>query len=161
MNKDAQKKSNSTKTDSSITLSLVVGSHPNAERDDRPMVYRLQTEIDRAIKELATQDGGASLQMRSQILTDLWFMNDASLVASPAIALGTASTNAAVAHFALQLPQAMVVDGGFEILLDRTAGDYRVCLRGIDAKSTADAVDVFVEKFLADWIESASISMRV
>ena len=56
---------------------------------------------------------------------------------------------------------AMVVDGGFEILLDRTAGDYRVCLRGIDAKSTAAAVDVFVEKFLAEWIESASISMRV
>jgi hypothetical protein len=55
----------------------------------------------------------------------------------------------------------MVVDGGFEILLDRTAGDYRVCLRGIDAKSTADAVDVFVEKFLAEWIESVSISMRV
>ena len=161
MNKDVQKKSNSTKTDSSILLFLVVGSHPNAERDDRPTVYRLQTEIDRAIKELATQDGGASLQMRSQILTDLWFMNDASLVARPAIALGTASTNAAVAHFALQLPQAMVVDGGFEVLLDRTAGDYRVCLRGIDAKSTADVVDVFVEKFLAEWIESVSISMRV
>ena len=161
MSKGEQKKTQSVKTHSQRTLSLVVGSHPNAERDDRPTIYRLQKEIERAIQELATQDGDASLQMRSQILTDLWFLNDASLVANPAIAVGTAETNAAVAHFALRLPQAMVVDGGFEILLDRTAGDYRVCLRGIDAKSTAAAVDVFVEKFLAEWIESVSISMRV
>ncbi len=161
MNKGEQKKTQSSKSHTQRTLSLVVGSHPNAERDDRPTIYRLQKEIDRAIQELATQDGDASLQIRSQILTDLWFLNDASLVANPAIAVGTAETNAAVAHFALRLPQAMVVDGGFEILLDRTAGDYRVCLRGIDAKSTADAVDVFVEKFLTEWIESASISMRV
>ena len=161
MNKGEQEKTQSAKLHKQRTLSLVVGSHPNAERDDRPTMYRLQKEIDRAIQELATQDGDANLQMRSQILTDLWFLNDASLVANPAIAVGTAETNAAVAHFALRLPQAMVVDGGFEILLDRTAGDYRVCLRGIDAKSTADAVDVFVEKFLTEWIESASISMRV
>lgn len=40
-------------------------------------------------------------------------------------------------------------------------GDYRVCLRGIDGKSTADAVDVFVEKFLAQWIESSSAAMQI
>ena len=161
MNKDAQKKINPAKTDSSITFFLVIGSHPSAERDDRPTIYRLQTEIDRAIKKLVTQQEYLGPPLRTQILTDLWFMNDASLVASPAIALGTASTNAAVAHFALRLPQAMVVDGGFEILLDRTAGDHRVCLRGIDGKSTADAVDVFVKKFLAQWIESSSAAMQI
>lgn len=161
MNKAAQEKSNSIKSLSEIIFFLVVGSHPYAERDDRPTVYRLQAEIDRTIKEFVTQQEYVGPPLRTQILTDLWFMNDASLVASPAIALGTAGTNAAVAHFSLRLPQAMVVDGGFEILLDRTAGDHRVCLRGIDRKSTADAVDVFVTKFLAEWIESSSAAMQV
>ncbi len=148
------------KAESTPTIHLVVGSHPSAEQDDRPTVYRLQVEVDRAIKERCTSNDHGARALRSQILTDLWFMNDASLVAGPAIAVGTATTNAAVAHLALRLPQAMVVDGGFEILLDRTGGDHRVCLRGIDGKSTANAVDVFVEKFLAEWIESAADSLR-
>lgn len=146
-----------TKNASSQSLHLVVGSHPHAERDDRPTAYRLQAKIDRAIEELRAPAGS---ELRSQILTDLWFMNDPALIAAPAVAFGTAGTNAAVAHFASRLPQAMVVDGQFEILLDRTAGDHRVCLRGVDGKSTAAAVDVFVEKFLAQWIESAASALR-
>ncbi len=160
MKKSATSKSKPAKSQPTITLSLVVGSHPCAEQDDRPTVSRLQIEIDRAINELINQQEYLGPPLRSQILTDLWFLNDASLVAAPAIALGTASTNAAVAHFALRLPQAMVVDGGFEILLDRTAADHRVCLRGIDGKSTASAVDSFIKKFLPEWIESVAMSFQ-
>ncbi|MSR45438.1 MAG: hypothetical protein EXS15_08870 [Phycisphaerales bacterium] len=137
---------------------LVVGAHPEAERVDRPIAVQLQGLVERALA--ANHDAGVA-QMRVQILTDLWYMNDAALVASPAIALGTANTNAAVAHLALRLPPAVVVDGQYEILFDRTDGDHRVALRGVDSRSTARAVEVFCEKFLDQWLDAASSAIRV
>lgn len=137
----------------SKTFYVVVGSHPTAEREDRPTAYRLLERIDQAVALMHADGAG---ELKSQILTDLWFMNDPVLVASPAIALGTAGTNAAVAHFSSRLPQALVVDGKFEILLDRASGDHRVCLRGVDGPSTALAVDAFIQRFMAHWIEEAA-----
>ncbi len=137
----------------SQVLRIIVGSHPSAERDDRPTASRLRAAVESA---LAAQKpaGGISVEL----MTDLWFMNDAALVAAPAIAIGTVQTSAAVAHLASRLPQALVVDGSFEILFDREAGDCRVCLRGVDGQSTSKAVDAFIEKFLGQWIESATFA---
>lgn len=134
-----------------------MGSHPHAELHDRPIAARLKQDIEQA---LLAMEGSGAARPTVQILTDLWFLNDPALVASPAVAFGTAQTNAAVAHFASRLPQAMVVDGTFEILLDRTAGDPRVALRGVDADSTALAVSVFVEKYLRGWIEEAARAIK-
>ncbi|MSR69043.1 MAG: hypothetical protein EXS17_01660 [Phycisphaerales bacterium] len=130
---------------------IVVGSHPQAERDDRPLAYRFQKQLESA---LAAEDSGGGRAARTQIVTDLWYLNDPALVAAPAIALGTIHTNAAVAHLASRLPQALVVDGEYEIQLDRVASDPRVVLSGVDAATTARAVQVFTEKFLAQWIEA-------
>ncbi len=133
---------------------IVVGSHPHAERDDRPLAYRFQKQLEAAC---AGGEGASAPHPRTQIITDLWYLNDPSLVAAPAIAIGTVQTNAALAHLVSRLPQALVVDGEFEIQLDRIASDPRVALRGVDARSTARAVEEFTQKFQAEWLEALAL----
>ncbi len=133
---------------------IVVGSHPQAERDDRPIAYRFQKQLESAC---AGGEPMSATCARTQIVTDLWYLNDPSLVGAPAIAIGTVGTNAAIAHLASRLPQALVVDGEFEIQFDRIASDPRVVLRGVDSRSTARAVDEFTQKFQAEWLEAVTL----
>ncbi len=140
----------------SEVITIVVGSHPDAERDDRPLAYRFQKRLEAAVAAGGSPGEGFP---QVQIVTDLWYLNDPTLVAAPAIVLGTVNTNAAVAHLASRLPQTLVVDGEFEIQLDQLASDPRVCLRGVDAPSTERAVRVFIEKFLAQWLESTRVAV--
>ncbi len=139
-----------------LVITIVVGAHPHAERDDRQRAYALAAHLEAMLAAL--HDTGESLP-QVQVLSDLWFLNDASLSSGPTIALGTATTNAAVAHLASRLPQAFVVDGEFEIQFDRIGSDPRVSLRGVNAATTARAVEVFTDKFLAQWLEAVTAAV--
>lgn len=132
------------------SIALVVGAHPLAERDDRPTIQDLAQALEHALAVESDRDRRWS----AQVMTDLWFLSDASLVSAPCIALGRIETNAVVAHLATRLPQAMVIDGDFEIQLDATGGDPRACIRGIDRASTLRAVREFQKRFMTPFLES-------
>lgn len=137
-----------------LMISLVVGAHPVAEEHERPIVNELRRALERAISAAGSDLTG----VRVQTVTDLWFLADASLASAPCIAVGCAQTNAAVAHFSSRIPQALVVDGAFEILIDQAGGDDRVCIRGVDTESTRRGVAEFQLRFMGSWLKSIGAS---
>lgn len=130
-------------------ICIVVGASPRAEIDHRPMAHRLASRMQEWID--AHGDGDASVL----VLTDLWLAGDPELAARPCIALGEADTNAAVAQLSLQLPQALVTEGQYEIRLDPAGDDARACIRGAAASGTAAGVDAFCARMLDGWMRRA------
>lgn len=132
-------------------LPVVVGARLEAELFDRPLAYRLLAQIH---ARRATLADAASL--RPVVCSDLWYLNDADLQARPAITIGDPDVNAATAFLARRLPTAFVVEGSLRIQLDLEFLDLRACLWGADARATAQCHDLFVERYLDDFLRAAS-----
>lgn len=138
-----------TPIDVDSAICVVVGASPRAEIDHRPLAQRLAARMQEWIASHC--DGGASVLT----VTDLWLAGDAELAARPCIALGEADTNAAVAQLSLQLPQALVAEGQYEVRLDPEGDDPRACVRGVSASGTSAGVDAFCARMLDSWMRAA------
>ncbi|MHC4990644.1 MAG: hypothetical protein ACYTGC_06650 [Planctomycetota bacterium] len=128
---------------------IVVGAHLRAELSDRPLASRLR----RAVLDRLDADG---LEGPVPVIcTDLWYLNDLALRRRPAVAIGSPDVNAATAYLAHRLPTAFVVEGVMRVHMDREAIDPQACAWGSDPDSTARAVDLFVERYLDEFLHNA------
>ena len=141
-----------TPIDTDRALCIAVGASPRAEIDHRPLAHRLAASMRDWIAAHRADAGDDALVL---VITDLWLAGDAELAERPCIAIGEASTNAAVAQFALALPQSAVVEGQYEIRMDPRLEDLRVCIRGAHVPGTAAGVDAFIARHLDAWMRSA------
>jgi len=141
-----------TPIDTDHALCIAVGACPRAEIDHRPMAQRLSTAIGDWIAAHRADAGEGAMAL---IVTDLWLAGDPELTERPCIAIGEANTNAAVAQFALSVPQSVVVDGQYEIRMDPQLDDLRVCIRGAHQSGTAAGVDAFIARHLDGWMRAA------
>jgi len=132
---------------------IVVGAHPEAERSHRPLAYRLREQV------LAWMDQQSAEELGTPriplVLTDLWYLNASDLQQAPMISIGEAGVNAASAYLAGRLPTAFVIDGAFRVQFDMELVDRRACIWGASAGATASGIDLFVERYLDDFLRAA------
>jgi hypothetical protein len=134
-----------------VLLPIVIGAHPNAELEHRPLGYRLsQVVAERAAAIF--EDSNAIVPL---VCSDLWYLNDRALLERPTIAIGDPSMNAATAFFSNRVPTAFVVDGIMRLHVDPELIDLHACLWGIDRDSTASAVETFIERYLDEFMAEA------
>jgi len=132
-------------------LPVVVGAHPRGEIADRPLANRLVA----AIRQWQRQNEEKSdLRLIPMVMTDLWYLNDQELLLQPTIAIGEPAQNAASAYFGTRLPRAYVVDGQLQVLADLEFVEPSVTMWGVDAHATRTALDWFIARHLARFLES-------
>jgi hypothetical protein len=138
---------------------VVVGAHLQAEAIDRPLGYRLRQEILRWCDERAKRDQDEQAVMsRLQpiVCTDVWYLNDDSLRSRPTICIGPPGVNAASAYLANRLPTAFLIENTLRVHLDTEFIDQRACIWGVDQAATSAGVDLFVSRYLNEFMEEAS-----
>jgi hypothetical protein len=135
-------------------LPVVVGAHPRSEITDRPLANRLVAAI-RQWQRANIEDEGARLI--PMVMTDLWYLNDRELLLQPTIAIGEPGSNAACAYFGTRLPQAYVVDGHLQVFADLEFLEPSVAFWGVDAPNTRTALDWFIARQLARFLETVHV----
>ena len=140
-------------------LLIVVGANLDAERRDRPLGYRLREQILRWQDERRSKATGDLPLLQPIVCTDLWYLNDDSLRDKPVIALGDPSDNAAAAALANRLPTAFVIEHTLRVHMDLEFIDLQACLWGVNPSATVSAVDLFVERYLDDFLREAVESL--
>ncbi|MCP3905399.1 MAG: hypothetical protein GY715_17370 [Planctomycetes bacterium] len=135
--------------DADLVLPLVVGAHLEAERHDRALAYGLSDEI--AARQ-GLMDGPMTFE--PLVCCDLWYLNDDALRLRPTLTIGRPEINAATAFLASRVPTMMVREDAYRIQLDPEFIERRGCIWGTDAEATAEAVKVFIDRYLAEYLQA-------
>ncbi len=129
--------------DTDETVVLVTGSSVTAEERDRPLAYRLKSEIDRR--------GAGHAYRRAVVVADLWYLQNRIFQLNPTIAIGGPGANGVSHDFAEALPTVYARDERVFVQADFEAERKRASLWGVDASCTSAAVDIFMtEGYLDD-----------
>jgi hypothetical protein len=127
---------------------IVTGSHALAELFDRPLAYRLRTKLVRALAD----DEAIDADHRVLVCSDIWYMNQGSLRMLPTISVGNPNVNALAAYYAPRLSSVLTVEGVFMVQLDASGPAPLASCWGIDAASTAAAVESFEKRLLEGFV---------
>ncbi len=127
---------------------LVTGAALRAEEMDRPLAYRLGAEIARRL--------GEGSGWRPLVVTDVLYLNDKRIAARPTISIGGPGVNSLSARLFRALPAALAVDNTLIIQMDVEFKDLRCCLWGMDHPQTVTALEVFMDRYLAAFLEAAT-----
>ncbi|MDX9910424.1 MAG: hypothetical protein RBS39_01195 [Phycisphaerales bacterium] len=127
------------------SLLVVAGASLRAESEDRV--------IAQAVRDAAN----SRLSDRSQrpdalVCSDVWYLSHDVLHELPTISVGPPENNALTARLADSLPAAFAIDGRMLVQFDARGGDPRACVWGDTPHGTASAADVFVERFLDQFL---------
>lgn len=136
-------------------LLIVVGAHLRAELHDRPLGYRLRDVIlhrQDMLRARHLEDGPG---LKAVLCTDLWYLNAKELLDRPTIAIGDPAVNAATAYLSNRLPTAFVIENSLRVHLDLEFIDPQACLWGVNPSATNSAIDLFVERYLDDFLKQA------
>lgn len=144
---------NDSPIDSDNLLLIVVGAHPRAEVNDRPVAYALKERIERWLGE---QFAGEEPPLTPVVVSDVWYLNDTTMRRSPSIAIGGPGFNAFSAYLGDKLPSAFVVDDRLMVQMDLDLSELVACCWGVDAQATGAAVDAFAERYLDGFMEAAA-----
>ena len=117
---------------------IVTGTNLTAEQKDRPLAYALKKHIDRY--------GGSDPARCGVVVSDLWYLDTASVQDSPVISVGGPGVNQVSQQFWHQLPLALAVDNVMVIQADVTWDDLRTAVWGMDHETTVEAVETFFQK---------------
>lgn len=135
-------------------LLVVVGAHLRAEVSDRPLAERLVRQIrDWQAESLDELDE----PLMPLACTDMWYLNEPSLLERPAVVIGEPGVNAASAFFATRLPRTVVVDHAWEIRMDPEFVDPRVALWGEGPLQTEAAADEFARRYLERYLRAVHL----
>ncbi len=137
-------------------LLIVVGAHLRAEVGDRALGYRLRERLLQWEADHPDNSTHATKVKALQpiVCTDLWYLNQPDLMTRPTIALGAPGVNAATAYFANRLPVACMIDGSLQVQMDLQSNCPAACLWGIDRAATSSAVELFVERYLEEFLDA-------
>ena len=128
--------------DTDDTVVLVTGSSLTAEERDRPLAYRLKSEIDRR--------GEGHAYRRAVVVADLWYLDNRIFHLNPTIAIGGPGANAVAEEFSSLLPTMYSSEDRVFVQADLEGDPKRAALWGADAGATAQAVEVFTTQGLLD-----------
>ncbi|HEY8257080.1 MAG TPA: hypothetical protein VIG08_05440 [Gemmatimonadales bacterium] len=128
--------------DTEETIVLVTGSSITSEERDRPLAYRLKSEIDGR--------GIGHAYRRAVVVADLWYLDNRTFHLNPTIAIGGPGANGVTQEFSAFLPTAHSVDERVFVQLDFQGDLKRAALWGANAAGTAEAVEAFIGRGYLD-----------
>ena len=132
--------------DTDETIVLVTGASLSAEERDHPLAYRLKAEIDRR--------GAGHAYRRAVVVTDMWYLDNRIFHLNPTIALGGPGANGVAQEFSAVLPTLYNREEQVFVQADFEGDQKRAAVWGVNAASTAVAVEVFTTQgFLDDLLE--------
>jgi hypothetical protein len=133
---------------------IVTGAHLKAEATDRPVAYNLR----RQIAEWLAAHGEPEEPERPRVLvcSDVWYLNNDPLRSRPTISVGGPGVNALSAYLADKLPSAFTIQDVLMVQADLDFVEVIACCWGVDAASTAAAVEAFAERYLPGFMEAAA-----
>jgi hypothetical protein len=135
---------------------VVVGAHPRAESADRPLAYRLRSEIERWKQRHADELG---LDLGVLVCTDLWYMNDEALRQRPTVCIGGPGVNALSSYLAEHLSEAHAA-ADVVMQLDEDFTDLRVILWGRDHHKTVHGLELFMDRFLDGYLRAVATQVE-
>lgn len=144
--------SDETGFDVDTSLLIVVGAHPRAELHDRPAAYWLCERITQA---LGAPEAASRAALQPLVVSDLWYLNDASLRARATISIGAPGVNALTAYLADKLPSAYVIDDLLMVQMDIELVDLLASCWGVTPEATRSAVDAFSSRYLGEFLAQA------
>ena len=122
--------------DTEETVVIVTGSSITSGERDRPLAYRLKSEIDRR--------GVGHAYRRAVVVADLWYLDNRIFHLNPTVAIGGPGANGVTQEFSAVLPTVHSVDDRVFIQLSFDGELKRAALWGANAEGTAAAVEAFV-----------------
>jgi len=122
--------------DTEETVVIVTGSSITSEERDRPLAYRLKSEIDRR--------GVGHAYRRAVVVADLWYLDNRIFHLNPTVAIGGPGANGVAQEFSAVLPTVHSVDDQVFVQLSFDGELKRAALWGANAEGTAAAVEAFV-----------------
>ena len=135
-------------------LLVVVGAHLRAEVGDRPLADRLVRQI-RSWQASSLDELDDPLD--PVVCTDLWYLNEPSLLERPAIVIGEPGINAASAFYASRLPRSVVMEDTWEFHMDPEFVDPRVAFWGEGPARTELAADEFARRYLDRFLRAVHL----
>lgn len=139
-------------------LLIVVGAHPRAEHADRPLAYALRAAFEKA---LARRAEPGSRTLTPLVVTDVWYLNDNSMRHRPTISIGAPGVNALTAYLADKVPSVYVIDDQLIVQLETDSTDTLAAAWGVDAATTAAAVNIFTERYLENFLDAICSDLSV
>ncbi len=136
--------------DPATLLLIVIGAHLRAEIAHREHGYRLAREVSRWKKRHDLAE-----PLDPVVCTDLWYLNAPGLMGRPTVSIGPPELNAVSAWLASRLPVVFVIEDHLQVLMDPELVGLHACVFGSDDRSTASAVDLFVDRFLGAFLQAA------
>lgn len=125
---------------------IVTGSHLDAEMQDRPLAYKLREAVKRRLGDRG------EMGIDVIVCSDLWYLNHDELRREPTVSVGGPSVNALGAHLRERVPSALVVEGKLAVQMDVELSELIASCWGVDPGATAGAVDVFIERYLDEFV---------
>lgn len=132
---------------------IVTGSHLSAEVYDRPLAYKVREAIVRRLRDDEVDDA----HLRVVVCSDVWYLNQDHLRSLPTISVGGPGVSALSAYLADRLPSVLAVDGVMIVQMDVSDGVAVASVWGVDASSTAAAVEAFEERWLDAFLGSVGV----
>jgi hypothetical protein len=144
--------------DTDRLLWIVTGVQLHAELGDRPLAYRVQEEVKRILRPLL--DGapeGEPPRLSPAVVSDVFYLNNESLHARPAISIGGPGVNALSALLVSELPTAAAIEDTLVVQMDLDGKDHRCAVWGMNHLDTVRAVEVFISKgYLEAFVRAAA-----
>lgn len=122
---------------------IVTGAHLRAEEHDRPVAYLLRDRLAPSLRPVV-------------VCSDLWYLNQRELRATPTVSVGGPAVNALTAYLASRLPSVLAVEGRWVVLMDADADAPQACCWGMDPAGTRAAAEAFIDRHLAEFVGACS-----
>lgn len=132
---------------------IVTGAHLRAEAADRPLAYRLKSQMARWWD--ANQKDGTLSRPEVIVCSDVWYLNNDDLRSLPAVSIGGPGVNALSAFLTDKLPGVFTVAGVLTVQMDIELVEPVVNIWGMDHQTTVGALDAFVERYLDQFMRRA------
>jgi hypothetical protein len=130
---------------------IVVGVQLRAELGDRPLAYRVESEMRARLEAaLGKPPEGEPPRLAPVVLSDVYFLNNEPIQSRPAVSIGGPAMNAFSALLVDQLPTVVAIENTLVVQMDLEMDDPRCAVWGMNHVDTVRAVDLFVVKGYLD-----------
>jgi hypothetical protein len=134
-------------------LLIVTGSTLRAEEMDRPLGYYLRQRIERALAEAVTEGRHDLEGYVVRVVADFRWIHDEPLQGLPTISLGGPGVNALARRWLEEVPVSLAFSERYFIQMDPDLAEPRASVWGMDNATTQIAVAVFLDRFLARFLD--------
>lgn len=133
--------------DTDRLLPIVTGIQLNAELGDRPLAYRIESEmrllLDRLLPPPQESDPP---RLTPVVLSDVYYLNSEPLQSRPTISIGGPGVNALSALLVNELPTVAAIENVLVVQMDLDQADHRCAVWGMNHLDTVRAVELFLAK---------------